>query len=65
MKKVVYALWLGCSFSHVMGSLAIGFALCNSFCFAFVEVLFWGRQGSYIGWSMYSCMLGLVLVVPG
>ena len=35
-------------------SLAISFALCSSFCFAFVEVLFWGRQGSYVGWSIYS-----------
>ena len=43
--------------------MAIGFALYSLFCFAFVEVLFWGRQGSYISWSIYSCILGLVLAV--
>ena len=43
----------GCGGSYGLGccgSLAIGFALCSSFCFAFVEVLFWGRQGLYVGW---------------
>jgi hypothetical protein len=37
-----------------MSSLAIGFALHSSFCFAFMGVLFWERQGSYIGWFIYS-----------
>ena len=46
-------------------SLAIGFALYSSFCSAFVEVLFWGRQGSYVGWSICGCILGSVLAVLG
>jgi hypothetical protein len=43
----------------------VGFTLYNSFCSTFIEVLFWGRQGLYIGWSIYGCILGLVLVVLG
>ena len=30
-----------------------------------MEVLFWGRQGSYIGWSICGCILGSVLAVLG
>ena len=28
--------------------------MCSSFCFAFIEVSFWGRQGLYVGWSICS-----------
>ena len=30
-----------------------------------MKVLFWGRQGSYIGWSICDCILGSVLAVLG
>ena len=42
-------LTIGC-----LRSLTIGLALCSSFCFAFIEVSLWGRQGSYVGWSICS-----------
>jgi hypothetical protein len=64
VKEVVYALWLGCSFSHVMAEDWAAKGRSNK-AFGWQIDAICAPRGLYVGWSICSCILGSVLAVLG
>ena len=59
MKKVVYTLWLGCSFSHITAEDWAAKGRLNEAFGWQIDLI------CAIGWSIYGCILGSVLAVLG